>query len=275
MTDVKEDGSAYVLGHSERELARLERQAAFFADATREVLVRSGLKAGMKVLDVGCGVGDVAAIAADLVGPTGRVHGIDISPGALGIAEARMKATGRNWVDFAPTPIESFDGFAGFDAVVGRFILVHLPDPAALLRALVPKLAPGTTVSFLEMDMSTGAAVPPSALLQQNLGRIIEVYRRAGRQMDMGTALFPTFRAAGLEPQLAGFTRIGSGAEAAGFHFFTESVRSLLPFMEKLGIARPEEVGIDTLYERLAAEMGPDHCIFYPRLLGAWAKTPG
>ncbi len=44
--------------------------------------------------------------------------------------------------------------------------------------------------------------------------------------------------------------------------------------MGKLGIATPEEIGIDTLYERLTAEAGAgEHCIFYPRLVGAWATT--
>lgn len=275
MTNVNDTSAGYVLGHSGRELARLEQQAAFFADATRELLLRAGLKPGMRVLDVGCGVGDVAAIAADIVGSGGEVTGIDISAGAIAIADARMKATGRDRVRFLEASMESFDELSGFDAVVGRFILVHMPDPATLLRALVPRLDPGTMVAFIEMDMSTGACVPPSPLLAENLARIMEVYRRTGRQMDMGSALFPTFRAAGLAPRLAGFTRIGDGAEAAGIHFFVESVRSLLPFMEKLGIAQAHEVDIDTLYDRLSKQIDAETCVFYPRLVGAWAKTTG
>jgi 2-polyprenyl-3-methyl-5-hydroxy-6-metoxy-1,4-benzoquinol methylase len=275
--DTSRDSSqdtSYVLGHSERELARLERQAGFFAEATRDILVRAGLKPGMRVLDVGCGVGDVTSIAADLVGTSGEVLGIDISSEALGIAEARMRASGRGQTRFLASPVEAFEGLEGFDAIIGRFILVHMPDPAAVLSLLASRARAGALISFIEMDMSTATAIPPLPLLAANIGRIIELYRRVGRQMDMGSHLFTAYRAAGLDPQLAGFTRIASGREEAGFEFVTESVRSLLPFMSKLGIATPEEIGIDTLYERLNAEArAGEHCIFYPRLVGAWAAT--
>src|SRR5690554_3222064 len=72
------DGAVpYVLGHSEQELARLEKQGELFGAETRQVLVRAGLAPGMRVLDVGCGAGDVSLIAAELVGPAGTVIGID------------------------------------------------------------------------------------------------------------------------------------------------------------------------------------------------------
>ena len=90
----------------------------------------------------------------------------------------------------------------------------------------------------------------------------------------MGAALHGTFRAAGASPQLIGLTRIASSAEDAGYDFLVESVRSLAPVMEKLGIASAEDLGIDTLKSRLLAEgASGDHCIFYPRLVGAWATV--
>jgi SAM-dependent methyltransferase len=271
---LKDEGGAYVLGHSDRELARLERQAGFFADMTRDVLLRAGLKPGMKVLDLGCGVGDVSSIAADLVGDGGEVLGLDISPEAIRIAGRRMKATGRDHVRFEASTIEAFGRFSDFDAVIGRFILVHIPDPASLIREVAGRMRAGAILSFVEMDMSTATALPHLPLLSRNIDHIREVYRRAGRQMDMGSHLFAAFRAAGLNPDLIGFTRIGSGKEEAGFEFMAESVRSLLPFIEKLGIATPEEIGIGDLQDRLRAEASDgEYCVFYPRLIGAWASV--
>ena len=75
--------SAYVLGHSERELERLRLQAQLIDPITRQFLIEAGIAPGMRVLDVGCGAGDVALLAADLVGPTGQVVGVD-SP-AIGV----------------------------------------------------------------------------------------------------------------------------------------------------------------------------------------------
>lgn len=70
----------YVLGHSSAELQRLIDQSRFFGDLTAQVLRQAGLGRGMRVLDVGCGAGDVSFLAASIVGPTGEVIGIDRSP---------------------------------------------------------------------------------------------------------------------------------------------------------------------------------------------------
>jgi cyclopropane fatty-acyl-phospholipid synthase-like methyltransferase len=84
----------YVLGHSEDELRRLALQAAFWGELTEEVLRRAGIRAGMHVLDIGSGAGDVAILAARLVGPSGSVLGIDRSQDAVGRASARAAAEG-------------------------------------------------------------------------------------------------------------------------------------------------------------------------------------
>ena len=66
---------AYVLGHSDGELARLNAQARLIDPITRQFLRDAGIIPGMRVLDVGCGAGDVTFLAADLVGGAGEVVG--------------------------------------------------------------------------------------------------------------------------------------------------------------------------------------------------------
>ncbi len=263
----------YVLGHSEKELERLQRQGAFYAEFTRRVLEKAGVRAGMRVLDIGCGVGDVSMVAADLVGPTGRVLGLDRSAVALAAARARMAEKGFDWVEFEERDIHELTDCAPFDAVVGRFILLHVPDPIAMLRGLLPHLAPDGRLAFIEIDLSSLQIVPTMAPFEEALGWIAEAYRRAHIEPEMGSRLFSTYKALGLEPQLEAMSRVEGGPQADAYDYLADTVRSLLPSIEQLGVATAQEVDVDTLADRLRriAEQ-KEHCIFYPRMVGGWAR---
>ena len=77
----------YILGHAASELDRLIRQAAFFGDLTAHTLKLAGLGPGMRVLDVGCGAGDVSLLAASIVGPSGSVTGVDMNADTVKLAQ--------------------------------------------------------------------------------------------------------------------------------------------------------------------------------------------
>src|SRR3984893_7465452 len=91
---------AYALGHSERELERLSAQARLIDPITRHFFRDAGIIPGMRVLDVGSGVGDVSFLVADLVGEAGEVVGVDRSPNALAAARSRAIAQSRHNVLF-------------------------------------------------------------------------------------------------------------------------------------------------------------------------------
>lgn len=61
----------YAAGHSERELDRLSLPARRFEPFTRQLFREAGLRSGMRLLDAGCGCGDVALLASEIVGPSG------------------------------------------------------------------------------------------------------------------------------------------------------------------------------------------------------------
>lgn len=269
-----DESDEYVLGHEARELERLERQAAFFGEMTRHGLERAGLTRGMRVLDLGCGVGDVSLIAADLVGPEGAVVGIDIAEGATTIATRRAQAANKPHVRFEVANIEAYAGYGDFDAVVGRFIVVHLPKPEEVLRRVVGSMKKGAILQFAELDFTTAHATAPAPFTTRLLGLVTELYRRVGREPDSGTRLYSLFRALDLDVELFGYTRVGRGREQAGHVFLAESVKSLLPIMEKVGLATAAELDPPTLVDRIAAEItGPDPAIFYPRAVVAWARV--
>lgn len=264
----------YLLGHSEKELIRLERQGQIYSAETRDVLRRAGVSPGMRVLDIGCGVGDVSMIAAEIVGPTGRVTGIDNAGQALALAQARAARSGYHWLNFASSDIYTFATEDMFDAVIGRFILMHVPDAVAALKAMLRLVRPRGIVAFIEMDIDQAGAVPEMPLLRQCIDWITATYRKVGVEPNMGSMLYATFRAAGLAPRLTGTCRIESGPDSIAYEFAAESIRSLLPAMERFGIATAAEIRPETIAERLrAAAIAGDHCIFMPRLIGAWATA--
>ncbi len=80
--------SDYALGSTDAEHLRLIRQAKWLAVHTERLFREAGIGPGQRVLDLGSGVGDVALIAARLVGPAGAVVGIERDPRSIARAFA-------------------------------------------------------------------------------------------------------------------------------------------------------------------------------------------
>lgn len=125
MKETRAEQSTYALGHSEQELDRLSRQAQAFEPFTRLLLEQAGISAGMRVLDVGCGSGDVAFLAAELVGPGGEVIGVDRAIAAIQRGTARAQSRGVAHVKFLEGDPSAIEFERPFDAVVGRLVLMY------------------------------------------------------------------------------------------------------------------------------------------------------
>src|SRR6516164_10718276 len=99
MPENDESNSTYVFELSE-EAKRLEKQGQFLAPLSRRLFEDAGITEGMKVLDVGCGAGDVALLLAEMVGPHGTIVGVDSNPAILETAGQRVRAAGLPHVSF-------------------------------------------------------------------------------------------------------------------------------------------------------------------------------
>ena len=264
----------YVLGHSEAELARLASQASFFGDLTEDVLRRAGVGAGMDVLDVGCGAGDGSFLARSLVGPSGSVHGVDLSDVAVSAARARAEGAGAQNVTFETADLTKLRTSERFDAIVGRLVLLYLADPVSAVRSLARLLRPGGVIVFQEFDLSTARSVPEIPLFEAHMGVVREAFRRAGAMVDMGTALYPIFRSAGLQDvMMIGHTRIEAGPASGAYEQLAGIARTLLPVIERFGLGTAASLDLDTFVQRLRAEVCErDAVIFAPRLVGVWAR---
>lgn len=265
------NNQSYLLGHSEAEIARLEQQAEYFSEQTTTLLRAAGLREGMRVLDLGCGAGDVVLAIAGIVGETGSILGVDRAPQAVATANARLAARGVTFARCVEADVSTAD-FADADAIVGRFLLTHLPAPAALIESVRRQARPGAIVAFLEMDVSSTAISPEVPLFVEAVDAIVETYRRAGAEPDMGSRLYATFRQAGLDPSLAATCRVEGGSSISAFTFLARTIRSLSAGMAAHGLMR-EEFDPDTLAECLhAAAPAGETTVVFPRLVGGWAR---
>ena len=148
-------GNDYVLGHSDSELQRLIAQGRLFGDLTDDVFRRAGLAPGMRVLDIGRGrvVPRLAARRAD--GARHRSRSIRGCRGAGATARGGGEA---EQVRFVAADLATYRPEAPFDAVVGRLVLLYLPEPAAVLRELRQHVQPGGLVCFHEFDIPARGA---------------------------------------------------------------------------------------------------------------------
>lgn len=270
------DAGSYVLGHTDRELRRLATQAQRIDPITRRFLAEAGIAAGMRVLDVGSGVGHVAFLAADLVGDGGEVIGVDRSADAVAAATAEAGARSRNNVSFVQGDPAEMAFERPFDAVIGRYVLQFQADPAAMLRKVAAHVRPAGVVVFHELDWGGVWSFPPAPTNDRCCGWIVETLRLSGTESSMGMKLHSTFVAAGLpQPSMRMEALIGGGAHGSdGVQQLVDLVGTLAPTMERLGVATAAEIGLDTLLSRITEEMHARDCVVIGRLqIGCWSRV--
>ena len=269
---------AYTMGRSKEETERLIQQSGLYEDITRRLLADAGLFTGMKVLDIGSGAGDVAFAAAELVGSEGEVLGVDMNPEILETARARAEAAGLANVQFVAGDAQTLDLPNDFDALIGRLVLMYLPDPVDTLKQLATRLRPGGIVAFQEVEFSTYSSIarPETPMMNQLAEWGVEVFRRSGANVGMGLDLYSTFVDAGLpEPSLQYSAPVGGPETWIGYQFIANAFRSILPLLEAFGLATAEEVDLDTLAQRLRAEVvASKRPLILPPHITAWAQLP-
>jgi 2-polyprenyl-3-methyl-5-hydroxy-6-metoxy-1,4-benzoquinol methylase len=276
MSEIRSSTGTYALGHAQREIRRLLVQGQLLNAFTLRLLENAGITAGVRVLDVGCGPGDVSLLAAEMVGKTGSVLGVDTNASVLQVAQARAQEAGLKHVFFLAADIRDLALDGQYDAIVGRLILEHLPEHTTLLNRLLYYLRPGGVVAFQEYDMVgfTEATLPHSELWEQACSWVVQVFQQVGVETRMGMKLSGEFLEVGLPaPEVRYEATIGTGPAWVGYEWLAGSVRAVLPLILKFGIATAEEVGIETLEDRLREEVVTQGGVArLPALVSAWTR---
>jgi ubiquinone/menaquinone biosynthesis C-methylase UbiE len=262
----------YVLGGEQHEIARLDAQSAFYEAATERFLAAAGIEEGMRVLDLGTGLGHVARLVAAIVGPAGEVIGVDAQPGLLGIAEERTAAAGFGNVRFVESDVRAFRDEGDFDAVVGRLILFHLPDPVGAVRHHAEGIRPGGLLLAVDFDAVACRCEPPLPLADAAVDYYVAAFRRAGADPAIGMRLPLILRSAGLEEVdsfgIQDYIRPGNPMGPA----LLAGVVRTLALAEDADL--PPELELETLEARIAEAVEAAGAIVVPpTLVGAWGRV--
>ena len=264
-------GDDYVLTTGDNGADRLRLLDKVYGASTRRMLLEAGLRPGMRVLDVACGVGTVTCWIAEQVGERGAVVAADISPDQLAVArETWASCEGLQPVEFIEAsaydtglPAESFD------LVHTRLLLCHLNRPEDAIAEFYRLLKPGGVFVCHDLYLSGMLSVP----LTNAWTRSTEIGHALGRSIgvdyDHGLKLPTRMLEAGFSSPKVSFDMpvYMRGPEKRLWELtFAEAG----PAMVRAGVASAEEV--DELAAQMKREAEDETTLMVPYpLLGAWA----
>jgi SAM-dependent methyltransferase len=261
----------YALATGEAAAYRLRVLHALYGPGSRRVLLGAGLQRGMRVADLGCGVGMVTALLAELVGPEGHVVGIDASAAQLAQARERLPQGGTNIRFVEASATDTGLPTASFDLVYCRFLLIHLPEPERALREMGALLKPGGILVCEESDLTSAGSEPPSAL-----DAFANLWARLGpaRGVDytLGRRLFQMLQAAGFpEPEITFNQPVLARGENK--RFLELSVAEAGPAFVEAGLITAEALD-RTLAEMRRLKADETVLAEMPRMAQVWARKP-
>lgn len=168
---------------------------------TRKLLLDSGIEKGMRVLDVGCGNGEVSFLLQELMEGTGEIIGIDSNEAAIAAAKNMADEKQLINVRFMAMNIEDVAATLGpFDRIVGRRIVMYLPDPLQAIKTLAKVLDEEGRMIFQESDAtgsgSQSETFPLHTMAQQWVWQTV-VHEKGNSHI--GTEMYTLFKKAGLQ----------------------------------------------------------------------------
>jgi SAM-dependent methyltransferase len=180
----------------ERNRERQQLLEAMTAPITRRLLDSLALKPDSRCLDLACGIGQTTRLIATYLGPQGECVGVDQDPALIETARTGPPAKARLAFQTADASALPFDA-SSFDFVFTRYLLIHVPDPLAVLREMHRVARPGGIVAVQEPDNAYQCTDPESWAFP----RLIQVFEALFAHACIGRNLVSLFREAGLKPR--------------------------------------------------------------------------
>jgi len=201
--ETAEQVGRYVLDGSDEDLRRLLSISEVATEAARRAFGRVGVCAGWTAIDCGCGPIGGLAVLAEMVGPAGRVVGVDFSEHTIQRARSVVAALGLENVQLAVGDINDLDAATlggPFDLAFTRCFLMHQADPARTLGRIAGLLRPGGWIVAQEpLPSPPPRSHPQLSALATYWDLLHEVMDMAGAPRGNVEGLERAARAAGLE----------------------------------------------------------------------------
>lgn len=246
----------YVLNGTDEDLKRLLKISDLVADFAQTAIRRAGAQPGWSAIECGCGPLGALPVLAEVVGPSGRVVGIDFNPSAIDRASSIMATLGITNVAVVVGDLHTTTpGALGapFDLAFSRQFLLHQPDPARTLHCIAELLRPGGVLIVQEPFRSPPwRSHPHISHVSAHWELLYESIERAGTPHQAVEDLPRIARAAGFEvTAMNGF--MGVFPPEVGLQIAMANVAAVRERAQALGVATGQQ--LDELMGGLSAAM--------------------
>jgi len=176
----------------EKQLDGLDK---FFGENSRKFLQDIGLKVGMQIADVGCGIGNLSLWLAEQTGPDGHVCAIDSSAEQLESAKQRAQQRGITNISFHELDVHDLSKFDNhFDLTYCRWLLVHLQDPVVAVNSMAKTVRSNGILACEVGDMHTNEYYPHFAAYAALIEKLIASLKQSGCDIDISFNIFKIFK---------------------------------------------------------------------------------
>jgi ubiquinone/menaquinone biosynthesis C-methylase UbiE len=260
----------YVIRGGKAGADRLLVLARAWAATTAALLERVGVAPGARCLDLGCGPGDVTLLLAQIVGPEGRVIGVDMDEEKLAIAAERARGAGLGNVELRAVDLYALPTDEHYDLVYSRNVLQHLPEPVEMLRRMWRLTAEGGALVAEDADFGGSFCHPPDPGFDFWVERYQKVLGAFGGDPTSGRRLAERFVAAGIPaPEVTVVQRADLTGEAKILPWLT--VDATADAMREVGVATEQEIRAALDHLRVIAD-DDTTLVGSPRVFQAWAR---
>ncbi len=262
----------YVLATGGAAANRLRVLHSIYGPGARRVLVQAGIQPGMRVADLGCGVGMVTQLLSELVGPTGEVVGVDFSAAQIEQARTLLPDDLTNVSFVQASAIDTGLPRGSFDLIYSRFLLIHLTEPEAALREMHELLKPNGILVCEDGDLTSAGSEPPSRLeaFSKFFGQLGPKW---GVDYTLGRRLYRMVLAANFaEPKI--ILNQPVFAQGENKRLLELSVAEAGSAFVAAGVTTSEELQ-QTLKEMRRLAEDETVLALMPRMSQVWARKPG